>query len=509
MKMPSLTDSIRLATLYDYQGGDSYFHVHNTFIGIQATLVPDITIWFNSPEHFMFDEGLHALAADAQELGTKIEKIFARVEALGVKIPEHGRQEKVNELVKFYDTLGEAYENQKKLIPMPTAFSRFTIEELQKAAPAYDWLHFIGSHLPKVVRDRIDSQTSVRLHAPLKNLEKVLNHFSKLTEHLAIDTIRPKSDVEEVRRLGDEMRSMFHTLFDENTWLSDESKAFVKKKLDQIDVKYGYNQNAVDAEQVDALYENLQIPAKWNHLELMQFEERAEWLVFDLKLNGDLGMEEPLFINAFNRRGEQIVIPLGIITQPFFDATWPIEFNYAGIGFVMAHELTHSFDNATDLPDGNPGNDTTEFLVKQQCLVDQFDVNYTNPRLNVTLQVDGYSQKPETISDNNGLRVAWRAYLETRRKLYGRNPPKLPGLKQFTNDQLFFLAHTQMYCGRQPTLYSPADGWKFNDVHPENSVRVNEELKNFEPFAVAFQCKLNATMNPDREECRIYRHRNR
>lgn len=40
-----------------------------------------------------------------------------------------------------------------------------------------------------------------------------------------------------------------------------------------------------------------------------------------------------------------IDIPTGIIRPPFFDATRPYVMNYAQLGMVIGHELTHGFDN--------------------------------------------------------------------------------------------------------------------------------------------------------------------
>ncbi|CAJ0574203.1 unnamed protein product, partial [Mesorhabditis spiculigera] len=95
------------------------------------------------------------------------------------------------------------------------------------------------------------------------------------------------------------------------------------------------------------------------------------------------------------------------------------------------------------------------------------------------------------------------AYLGERKKLYGKSAPKLPGLEEYTNDQLFFLAGSLKFCGRQPPLLHATDSWYMGE-HPEGTVRNNERLKNFEFFASAFKCKLNSTMNPPKK-CQVYR----
>ncbi|CAJ0571890.1 unnamed protein product, partial [Mesorhabditis spiculigera] len=539
LSMPTITRTVLMTTLNAFvllPPPDT--RPPNTFLRVEATIGPKIKLAFNEPAPIFFG-GLDNKA----DIKAEVEKAVASLEPLGFTISEYTREDNIPGLVALYMKLHEVF--TKKL---QNNEATYTIGQLQEMAPMYDWLYFISWHLPnyelqiirqtqitftqeydlaalsKVLVDfpRSDVQNFFFLNwarhlkerfdtrAKIGCEKRLLFYFTKLTEHLAIDTIRFRSDVEDVKVLGQEMREGFQRVFDENTWLDAETKAQLKKRLDDLKEFYGYNEHALDRNTIEGFYETLPIPEEWNLLTMMQFEESAAWFVMHMDLKSIFGLEAAMPFKAANWDNKLIVVSLGMIGAPLYNPNWPLEFQYGGLGLIIVHEMTHSFEDRSDLPPGNVGNDTDEFLEKTKCFEDQFgNIIYENPRFNITAKANGQKQRFEALPDNNGIRIASRAYLEKRQKLYGRNPPKLPGLQEFTNDQLFYLAVGQMYCGRQPTIYpnqTPAERAWLDAQHPVPNVRLNGLLQNFKPFATAFKCKLNSTMNPMRE-CRVYRHR--
>ena len=78
----------------------------------------------------------------------------------------------------------------------------------------------------------------------------------------------------------------------------------------------------------------------------------------------------------------KIVLPAGILQQPFFNTTFPSAFNFGALGTFLAHELTHGFDDDGRKFDlhGNLGpwwsDATTEkFEKRAECFVQQY-ANY-------------------------------------------------------------------------------------------------------------------------------------
>lgn len=86
--------------------------------------------------------------------------------------------------------------------------------------------------------------------------------------------------------------------------------------------------------------------------------------------------------------------PAGILQDKFFDASYPKYKNYAAIGSIVAHEITHGFDDVGRQFDLNGNlaewwnNDTlNQYLAKAQCIIDQYS-NYTDPQ--TKLQVSSH-----------------------------------------------------------------------------------------------------------------------
>lgn len=119
----------------------------------------------------------------------------------------------------------------------------------------------------------------------------------------------------------------------------------------------------------------------------------------------------------------------------------------------MGHEITHGFDDQGRHFDKNGqlrdwwSPETVErFKNKSQCVVDyynKFDVEPTG------LKVNGEFTLGENIADMGGVRLAYRAYRnylaesgmdEQEKQL------RLPGLQNFTNDQVFFLGSAAVWC---------------------------------------------------------------
>jgi len=175
--------------------------------------------------------------------------------------------------------------------------------------------------------------------------------------------------------------------------------------------------------------------------------------------------------------------------------------NFAGIGVVIGHELTHGFDNMGrhlnwkgQLAEWWDKSTEEKYKEKAQCFVEQAE-KYTIKQVNVTL--NGILKQRELIADTGGIREAYLGYVN-----YEKTHPqqKLPGHK-FTSRQMFWIGYGQVMCAKYK------DGFLKHllktSEHPSGEFRINGPLSNNPDFANDFKCPTGSPMNPA-DKCKLW-----
>jgi putative endopeptidase len=178
------------------------------------------------------------------------------------------------------------------------------------------------------------------------------------------------------------------------------------------------------------------------------------------------------------------VFPAAILQPPFFDPAADDALNYAAIGGVIGHELTHGYDDQGSRfgPSGNFEQWWTEADAKRFAgltaqLVKQYDAYEAAPGQ----KVNGNLTLGENIADLGGLSIAWDAL---QRASEGKEDPMIDGL---TRDQRFFYGWAAMWRAQ----YRP-EALKVqlaSDPHAPSKIRVNGPVVNHPAFAAASGCK--------------------
>lgn len=224
-------------------------------------------------------------------------------------------------------------------------------------------------------------------------------------------------------------------------WMSDETKARAHEKLASFTVKIGYpdkwkNYGPLDIQQ-DSYWANYLRANNFYYAENVakvgKPVDRTEW-----------GMT-PQTVNAYyDPTTNEICFPAGILQYPFFDMKADDAFNYGAIGVVIAHEMTHGFDDQGRQydKDGNMNDwwtagDTERFNERADRLVAYFDRIEVLPGLHA----NGRFTLGENIADQGGVQVAHDAFM----KVMADAP--LADWESLTADQRFFLAYAGVWAG--------------------------------------------------------------
>ncbi|MFL5540728.1 MAG: M13 family metallopeptidase, partial [Longimicrobiaceae bacterium] len=280
-------------------------------------------------------------------------------------------------------------------------YNKMTVAELQRLTPGYDWsrhLSTLGINTPEVIVGQpsyfagADSVLAaapvadVKAYATVRLLDSAAPFLSSPFANAAFDfrgralsgqqVQRPrwkravgvvegglgqmlgKAYVERnfppeskaaMQRLVANLLQSFRTGIDSLAWMSPETKAQAKDKLDHITVKIGYPDHWQDysALQVTrgSLFENMRAVAAYQFnravSRLGRPVDRTEW-----------GMT-PQTVNAYyNASNNEIVFPAAILQPPFFDPQADDAVNYGGIVAVIGHEVSHAFDDQGSKSDG-------------------------------------------------------------------------------------------------------------------------------------------------------------
>jgi len=278
-------------------------------------------------------------------------------------------------------------------------------------------------------------------------------------------------------------------------WMTAETKARALEKLHAVSNKIGYPDKWRD-------YSGLKIvrgDALGNSLRSNEFEANYRLAKIGKAVDPkEWGMTPPTVNAYYNPPQNNINFPAGILQPPFFDAKADDAVNYGGIGAVIAHEITHGFDDQGrkydahgNLSDWWTAQDASEFDKRAQCFVDEYAA-FTAVE---SVKLNGKLTLGENAADNGGLRLAYMALMSTPD---GRSTQRIDG---FTPDQRFFLSWGQVWC--QNITDEQARLRAATDPHSPGQYRVNGVVSNMPEFQKAFGCKAGQPMARE-NACRVW-----
>ncbi|WP_245632125.1 M13 family metallopeptidase [Edaphobacter aggregans] len=281
-------------------------------------------------------------------------------------------------------------------------------------------------------------------------------------------------------------------------WMSEETKVEAQKKLDAFRRNIGYPEKWRDYSSVTIKRED----PIGNVQQVAAFNDRRDLAKIGKPVDEkEWGMTPPT-VNAYYRPSmNDINFPAGILQPPFYDFKIDPAVNFGGIGVVIGHEMTHGFDDQGSQfdPQGNvrmwwTADDRKKFEERTDCEVKEYSGFEVAPGQNL----NGKLTLGENTADNGGLRIAYKALMDSLAEQNASTTEKIDG---YTPAQRFFLSFGQVWCQNQ-TEQSARLRAK-TDPHSSGEWRANGSVQNFDEFGKAFGCKVGQPMMPA-NACRVW-----
>ncbi|DBA01250.1 TPA: hypothetical protein N0F65_010842, partial [Lagenidium giganteum] len=388
--------------------------------------------------------GLKEQAKDAADVVLKVEQALSKVlldPSFGVANPEDGyKLLTVAEAAKKYPLLVGSYLNGSgafktdALSPSTTivnggepcldaaegVVSTFTVEELRTYL-TYRWLN---ENAPTLSMDfqsawfKLYRTAMYGVPKPAARWKKCVGTVSSQLPDLLGKYYFEKMSSVAAEQTAKDMVKYVEAAMEDNInhaeWLDAETRANALKKLSMVSNLIGHSEHVEQFEspiKADTLNANIQNIAKANYAKKLakigKPVDKTEW-----------GMSASDANAYYSPQNNQIVFPIGIFQNPFFDPSFPIAENFGAIGAVVGHELTHGFDSSGRLFDGDGNQNmwwtapvSQEFDSRADCMKAQYSsFAVVGESGEVIAHVNGNTTITENIADNGGLKLAYYAY---------------------------------------------------------------------------------------------------
>ncbi|WP_295746896.1 M13-type metalloendopeptidase [uncultured Limosilactobacillus sp.] len=275
-----------------------------------------------------------------------------------------------------------------------------------------------------------------------------------------------KADVE---RMVHSMVDVYKQRLQNNDWLSPKTRKQAIVKLNELGIQVGF------PDKVPAVYDKLHVDLSQslmtniNNLSQVFLEDQfSKW---GKKVDRTRWEMSAATVNAYYHPFKNIIVfPAAVLQAPFYSTKQSSSENFGGIGAVIAHEISHAFDNNGSLFDekGNLNNwwtdeDRAHFKQLAQKMIDEFDgLPFAGQKVNGKLTVS------ENIADGGGLSCA------------------LSAAKKESDADLkaFFINWARIWRMKATTQYMQL--LLSVDVHAPNKLRANVQVKNLADFYTTF-----------------------
>ncbi|XP_037309236.2 kell blood group glycoprotein isoform X4 [Pungitius pungitius] len=368
---------------------------------------------------------------------------------------------------------------------------RMTIAELQKQAPAIDWLgclraafhplplfkddHVLLHNLPYITQmsrtigkwltkhelstspvhtymvlnllhtliPALDSrflETANNLSVALGEAEGVADRWKRCVfetergfDHVLTHLLSERTALREAEEIVQNIFSSFKSTLHELKWTDQKSLQFVMKKVESLIPRLWTTKEISSEAELDLLFSKVTVGKKSffsNYVQLLSFwrKRRSQLLTGPAEAaDGSLSVT-PFFL------GDELLFPMGMFIPPLFHPTYPRAMNYGLMGFLIAKDILHLI-----LPDVYSRSEMVHTV--GECVWAHY--------LAVTKEAGGgggefslsAAQQQEVWVQYSALQIALQAY---HRSL--KNHPRDTSISGLSHTRLFLTSFSQVHC---------------------------------------------------------------
>ena len=283
------------------------------------------------------------------------------------------------------------------------------------------------------------------------------------------------NSIDEFEQIINDIIEEYKIKIKNNAWLSEQTKQKALLKLENMKINVGYPDKWEDSSQKYDLNDNLldniinmnRVNVEFANNSIINKEKY--WIM------------SPLTVNAYyNPQDNSINFPIALLDYELYNESNSYYQNLGSFGSIIAHEITHAFDNNGALFDenGNMNNwwqeeDHKEFEQLQKEVIDYYNEYKVNGKA-----VNGKQTVGENIADLGGVSCIV--------DIAKRKGAKKEDLKEM------FTSYANIWASKSTEEYTKL--LLIMDTHSPDKVRVNAVLSSIDEFYDTFDIKENDGM---------------
>jgi putative endopeptidase len=263
-------------------------------------------------------------------------------------------------------------------------------------------------------------------------------------------------------------------------WLSEDTRRLAVYKVHKMNSKIAYPTNWLDE------FGGLKLSPRHFLLNVLALSKKS--MLNDVrKLNGETPKERLMWNNAcydvnayYYAELNELCIPIGFLRPPFFSPGQSFIRNLAGVGNIMAHEISHGFDEEGHKYDEYGNNfpwwtsmDIELYKTKTHVLIKEFD-----KQRHYGLKINGGLTLGENLADFGAMAICLDVLRTHFQKTRVTPAGRLASLREF------FTAYAESWVFKNRAA-ARLQATK-SDSHSPPELRVNVVLRHFGEFYEAF-----------------------